>query len=159
MTFDIGYGVQSLDELREVIDWFWAHEGRLIGFRFRDFLDFEVDQSTNGNLGTGDGSQTVFQARKQYTIASRTYQRVLNKLVSGTTRIFFDDVEQFAGFTVDVNTGEITFTPAVPDGVVVTMTTEFDVPVRFDSDVMNINLEIFNAGSVPRINLIELRIE
>ena len=34
---DIGYGIQSKDNLNEVIEFFWARRGRLRGFLFRDW--------------------------------------------------------------------------------------------------------------------------
>ena len=35
---------------------------------------------------------------------------------------------------------------------------EFDVPVRFDIDQIMVNVEQFNAGAIPDIDILEIRI-
>ena len=41
-------------------------------------------------------------------------------------------------------------------GAVVTAGFEFDVPVRFDTDEITINLKHFEAGEIPEIPLLEV---
>jgi uncharacterized protein (TIGR02217 family) len=55
-------------------------------------------------------------------------------------------------------TGRVTFAAdAVPPmGAAVTAGFEFDVPVRFDTDELTVDLAAFTAGEVPRIPLIEI---
>jgi uncharacterized protein (TIGR02217 family) len=45
-----------------------------------------------------------------------------------------------------------------PDDAVVTAGFEFDVPVRFDTDRIDINLSSFEAGEVPNIPVVEIRV-
>jgi uncharacterized protein (TIGR02217 family) len=45
--------------------------------------------------------------------------------------------------------------PAI--GATVTAGFEFDVPVRFDSDLLSVNLSAFRAGDIPDIALVEVR--
>jgi len=42
-------------------------------------------------------------------------------------------------------------------GAQVTAGFEFDVPVRFDTDELRINLAQFAAGDIPEIPLVEIR--
>ena len=69
-------------------------------------------------------------------------------------RVAVAGVEQTAGthFNVDHATGVVTFTggqhPAM--GQSVTAGFEFDVPVRFDTDKLEVNLSLIEAGSIPR---------
>jgi uncharacterized protein (TIGR02217 family) len=42
--------------------------------------------------------------------------------------------------------------------VIITADFEFDVPVRFDTDELQISIDSFNSGSWSGINLIEVRI-
>ena len=69
-------------------------------------------------------------------------------------------VEVTAGtaFTCDTMTGLVTFAgTAVPaNGQAITAGFEFDVPVRFDTDDLEIDLSVFAAGEVPEIPLIEI---
>ncbi|MGV1912724.1 DUF2460 domain-containing protein [Agrobacterium vitis] len=41
-------------------------------------------------------------------------------------------------------------------GTIIRAGFQFDVPVRFDTDRIEINLEAFNAGSIPSISLTEI---
>ena len=41
-------------------------------------------------------------------------------------------------------------------GAAITAGFEFDVPVRFDTDFLDIDLTAFEAGAIPKIPLIEI---
>jgi uncharacterized protein (TIGR02217 family) len=77
--------------------------------------------------------------------------------VAGTVRVALGGVEQLSGWTVDTTTGIVSFTTAPGSGVAVTAGFEFDVPVRFDSDSMDVNLDIERLGSITSIPLMEIR--
>jgi uncharacterized protein (TIGR02217 family) len=82
--------------------------------------------------------------------------------VAETVRVAVAGVEQAQGsaFSLDAATGLVTFAgghiPAA--GAAVTACFEFDVPVRFDTDRLDINLAAFEAGDVPAIPVVEIRI-
>ncbi len=63
-------------------------------------------------------------------------------------------------YTVDHTTGLVTFVagqiPAA--GEAVTAGFEFDVPVRFDTDRLDVNLSGFEHGAIPNIPIVEIRI-
>jgi uncharacterized protein (TIGR02217 family) len=69
-------------------------------------------------------------------------------------------VEQDApsAFSFDTVTGEIVFAPEhVPAaGTVITAGYEFDVPVRFDTEHIEIGLHSFKAGQIPSVPLVEV---
>jgi hypothetical protein len=44
-----------------------------------------------------------------------------------------------------------------PEGVAITAGFEFDVPVRFDTDVLDVTLDIERLGSITSIPLLEIR--
>ena len=56
----------------------------------------------------------------------------------------------------DVATGLVTFASAPADGAAITAGFEFDVPVRFDTDSLLVNLANFQAGEVPSLPLVEV---
>ena len=62
--------------------------------------------------------------------------------------------------SVDAATGVVTFTPGhIPaDGAAVTAGFEFDVPVRFDTDKLEISLSGFRHGAIPNIPIVEIRL-
>lgn len=173
--WDIGYGLTRRSQLEEVINHFYVMNGRANGFRFKDWSDFQIgdtdDDSTRQDIGLGDDSTTEFQVYKRYSVGPFSYDRVINKLVSGSLTVFLDGVEQTVttDYTVDLNTGIITFTtaPASTGGTgsggeeVVSVICEFDVPVRFESDELPITTEIFSSEaivSMSRIGIMEIRV-
>ncbi len=60
-----------------------------------------------------------------------------------------------ANYLTGVVTFEAGHIPAA--GALVTAGFEFDVPVRFDTDQLKINLAGFSAGDVPDIPIAEIR--
>ena len=81
--------------------------------------------------------------------------------VLGTVLLATDGIAQVEGsdFAVDPTTGIVTFVAGhIPGaGAVVTAGFEFDVPVRFDTDYLAINLASFKAGDIPEIAIVEVR--
>ena len=162
-AYDVAYGIRSADALATVVAFFEARNGMLYGFRFKDWSDFKscapsaVVSRNDQTLGTGNGVQATFQLRKAYTSGARTYQRAISKPVAGTVLVALDGVNQATGWTVDTTTGIVTFSAAPGIGVVVSAGFEFDVPVRFDSDMMDVALDFERLGSISSIPLIEVR--
>jgi uncharacterized protein (TIGR02217 family) len=150
--WDIGYGIQSLADLELVKAFFYCRMGSGFGFRFKDWGDHDIPQQ---QIGVGDAAKTAFQVFKQYSDGTFTFDRTIYKLVSGTVRAFVNSVELFdpAGFSVDLNTGIITFVIAPPASEVVEVITEFDVPVRLVKDDLNENVQTFLSGSIPKIKI------
>lgn len=168
--WDISYGLMQMEDdilethVHAVRDFFFARQGRAFGFRFKDWSDFEIGDYTNPTadnqaIGIGDDATTIFQIFKRYTSGSINYDRLIKKLVSGTVVVLLDNVVQGAGFTINLNTGEITFSVAPTAGQIVQVALEYDVPVRFDDDNLKISVETFMSGGIPPIPLIELRIK
>ncbi len=161
--YDVGYGVRTLDDIHALIAFFEARGGRLHGFRFKDFADFKscspgaaitpLDQA----IGTGDGAATVFQLVKTYPSGPSSWVRAIKKPVAGSVRVAVAGVEQTA-FTVDTTAGLVSFATAPPAGAVIAAGFEFDVPVRFDTDALTINLAHVEAGEIPSIPIVEIRV-
>lgn len=165
--WDAGYGVKSLAQLSAIVAFFEERRGRLHGFRWRDRLDHSsaapganvtpFDQA----LGVGAVAKTAFALVKTYGGAHAPYERPIAKPVAGTIRVAVGGVEKVAGvdFALDGTTGVVNFLaghlPAV--GAAVTAGFQFDVPVRFDSDFLEVNLTAFEAGEIPRIPILEIR--
>lgn len=164
--YDAGLGVKSLTDLYAAIAFFEARRGRLYGFRWKDHLDFkskgplEPVTATDQAIGTGTGAQTAFQLSKTYTSGPASYQRPVKKPVSGTVLAAVSGVQKTLGadYTVDAATGVVTFAVAPANGAPVTAGFEFDVPVRFDTDRLEISLAAFKAGELPHIPIVEVRV-
>ncbi|MEE9589694.1 MAG: DUF2460 domain-containing protein [Hyphomicrobiaceae bacterium] len=166
--FNAGYGVRSVDDLQTIVQFFEERRGRLYGFRWKDHADFKsglplaATAPTDQSIGTGDGSTSVFQLTKTYGGALAPYSRDVTKPVAGTVKIAVDGAIQNEGsdYMVDTSTGLVTFfVGSVPFvGAVVSAGFEFDVPVRFDSDRLEINLRSFEHGAIPSIPIVEVRL-
>jgi len=154
--YTIGKNLNDETDLATLIAFFNARRGRAYGFRFKDFSDFQI--SGPQTIGTGDGSTTDFQIFKQYSSGGEFYNRPITKLVSGTVQVYLDGMLQGSGFTVDNNTGIVTFTAAPTMGVLVGIVCEFDVPVRFDVDALPIEIASFRNFIADGLPLVEIRI-
>lgn len=162
--YDVAYGLRRADDLAKVVAFFEARNGRLYGFRFKDWGDYksclpsQAPTPFDQVLGTGDGTTRAFQLVKRYASGAQVWTRSITKPVAGTVRVARDGVEAQTGWSLDPETGSVTFTIAPAAGVVITAGFEFDVPVRFDSDVLDVTLDIERHGSITSIPLIELRL-
>lgn len=127
---------------------FLAMRGRAHAFPFRDLCDFSV---TLANIGTGNGTNRVFQLTKKYVSGGETFTRSIVKPESGTVSIYVNGVLKTTGFTLDYQTGILTFSvgQAPPNGHAVTWTGNFYVPARYDQDALDQNgIAGFRTGGV-----------
>jgi hypothetical protein len=78
-------------------------------------------------------------------------------LHTDTVKLYLDDIQQASGWSVDTTTGLVTFSTAPALGVEVTADSEFDVPVRFDTDHMAVTIETYRLHAWQQIPIVELR--
>jgi uncharacterized protein (TIGR02217 family) len=151
--YNAGYGVKSRADMQAVLAFFEERRGRFHSFLWRDALD----HSSNGPqaLGIGDGDAVAFQLSKTYGASFDPYVRPITKPVAETVTVTIDGVATDA-FTVNETTGVVTFDDPPVDGAVLLAEFEFDVPVRFDMDRLDIELSSFDAADAPAIPLIEV---
>lgn len=158
-----GYGVKSLGDLDAVLRFFEERRGRLYGFRWRDRADHSSARPgagvgpTDQPIGQGDGATTRFQLVKTYGSRFAPYARVIDKPVAGSVRVAVNGVE-IKAFSVDSASGLVTLQAPPPPGAAVTAGFLFDVPVRFDTDFLEIDHSGFDAGEIANIPIIEIRV-
>ena len=166
-SYNAGYGVKSVDDLYAVIAFFEERRGRLYGFRWRDHADWKscapggTIAATDQVIGTGNGTTAAFQLKKTYGGAHAPWTREIKKPVAGTVVVAVAGVIKPPGsFVVDPGTGLVTLLAGhIPGaGQAVTAGFEFDVPVRFDSDKLEISLQGFRHGAIPNIPIVEVRL-
>lgn len=151
--YNAALGVKTEAQMAEVIRFFHARKGRGFGFRYKDWTDYQL---THELIALGDGQKNKFQIIKTYISGGFYTVREIKKPVSGTLTVFLDSTPE-TGWICDYTTGVITFTTPPESGKGIYCTGEFDVPVRFDTDEMNISMmegDFFNWTSIP---LVELR--
>ncbi len=153
--YNVAHGLKNQGQLDALIAFFRARKGRAYGFRFKDWLDYSA---TDEYVGTGNAINKNFQLLKHYTSGGITEARIINKPVSGTVKIYLDNVLQTSGVSINTQTGVLTFTAAPADGVEITADFEFDVPVRFDTDRLLASIDQYGVHSWNDIPLIEVRV-
>lgn len=163
--YNAGYGIKTLAALAEVIAFFEARRGRLYGFRWHDRADHlscapgETPSAQDQHIGTGDGQTMQFQLVKTYGSAHAPYERPVLKPVAGSIVVALNGIAADPShFTVDTATGLVSFAaPFVPGaGAAVTAGFMFDVPVRFDTDYLEIDHAAFEAGVISDLPVIEI---
>lgn len=164
--YDAGLGLRGLDDIAALLDFYEARRGQLYGFRWKDWADYKsckpsAQPGRNDQvIAHGDGATRTFQLVKSYRSGDASYQRPITKPVLGTVVAAVQDDEMLEGvhFGVDLATGLITFVEAPLSGVEISAGFEFDVPVRFDTDRINVSVASFKAGQVPDVPVVEVRV-
>lgn len=164
--YDAGVGLRSLNDVETLIAFFEARAGQLHGFRWKDWSDYKscaplsTPSPEDQLIGIGDGVKTVFQLQKAYQSGLQNYVRPIRKPVAGTVLVAVagDPKVETLEFSVDLETGQISFVlpPALETRI--TAGFEFDVPVRFDTDRIQTSVASFQAGDVPNVPVVEVRL-
>lgn len=164
--YDAGVGMRSLDDVETLIAFFEARRGQLFGFRWKDWSDFKsCKPSDEVNyrdqvIGVADGVATQFALQKLYRSGDSEYARPIVKPVSGTVRVGIegDEMQEGVHYEVDLTGGHITFFHPPDMDREITAGFEFDVPVRFDTDRIQTSVASFQAGDVPNVPVVEVRV-
>lgn len=164
--YDAGVSMRSLDDLGALIAFFEARQGQLHGFRWKDWADYKSCAASlepgfeDQVIGIGDGVRLDYQLTKTYASGGYTQVRRITKPVLGTVRIGLhgDLMAEGVHYSVDLTTGIVSFAtpPAVDERV--TAGFEFDVPVRFDADAIQVSVASFQAGAAPSVPVVEVRL-
>ena len=81
--YDVAYGIRRADDLAAVVAFFEARNGRLHGFRYKDWADYKSSlpsqpvAATDQPIGTGNGAVTTFALFKRYTSGAQSWTRAI----------------------------------------------------------------------------------
>lgn len=154
--YNVAHGVKTQAQLDALIAFFRARKGRADGFRFKDWSDYKA---TAQAIGTGNGSNKIFQLVKTYVSGAVTETRTVTKPVTDTLAVYVNSVLQAgSAYSMDSTNGKITFVTAPVNAAVITADFEFDVPVRFDTDRLSATLDSYGVNSWSDIPLVEIRV-
>jgi len=158
--------MRSLDDIELLIAFFEARQGQLYGFRWKDWSDYKTCRASEAVgfqdqiVAYGDGETTQFQLNKSYQSGDAVYVRPVKKPVLGTVKAGVQGQELFEAidWEVDTLTGMITFATPPAENAAVSAGYEFDVPVRFDTNRIATSVASFQAGEVPNVPIVEVRV-
>ncbi|MDJ0828034.1 MAG: DUF2460 domain-containing protein [Rhodobacter sp.] len=164
--YDAGVSMRSLDDIETLIAFFEARQGQLYGFRWKDWSDYKSCPASRAPafedqvIGIGDGETKAFQLCKAYRSGAQSYTRPIAKPVEGSVLIGVqrDELVETVHYEIDEATGIVSFFDAPDMGVEVYAGFEFDVPVRFDTDRIQTSVASFQAGDVPTVPIVEVRV-
>lgn len=169
-------GLESWDEsrLKSFLNFFHARQGRAYGFRFKDWSDYYAGMTltpgtgltynsaaTSELIGIGDGSDATWQLTKSYASGGYTTVRNVTRPINGTVKIYVNGVlkTETTHYTINYSTGLVTFTGGntPPNTHEIRWAGQFDIPARFDTDQMELNLETIITGGWDGIPIVEIR--
>jgi uncharacterized protein (TIGR02217 family) len=126
------------------------------------FAPGQAISATDVSIGVGDGASVNFQLVKPYGEGANVWFRTITKPVADSVQVAVDGDVLTPGddVSVDHTTGAVTIAAArtPPPGSAVTAGFAFDVPVRFDTDTLEINVAGFRHGAIPSIPILEVRL-
>lgn len=160
--YNVAQGVKTQADMDALIAFFRARFAKAYGFRFQDWSDYNLP-SVGGSppvlfttIGAGPGT---FQIAKVYPDSINPTTRIITKPQAGTVVVYNNGIST-NDFTVDTTTGIVTLgsTTYSTTGHSISVSCQFDVPVRFDIDQMDVTITDFNNLDWAQIPLIEVRI-
>lgn len=143
--WDVSQGVKTAADFVALRAFFLTMQGRLHGWRFKDWADFEATHSGDGRGVVTGITSTTFQMFKRYTSGAQTVDRKVTKPVTSTVEVKVSGVVVTA--TVNTVTGVLTIASA-PSAANVTWSGQFDVPMRFDTDRLDATVAARNSGGL-----------
>lgn len=156
LKFKINNENLTNENINEIFNFFKLMKGRSNGFRFKNWANFKA---TNEFLGIVNNN-SIFQLIKGYIIADcfdKLYSitKKITKPVLNTVKIYQNDSE-ITDFEVNYITGEVNIKTNLSENDLITADFEFDVPVRFNSDSIELNMLTENIGIINNLELIEI---
>jgi hypothetical protein len=154
----VAYGIRRADDLAAVVAFFEARNGRLHGFPLQGLGRLQIlpavadDHPTDQSIGTGNGSDQTFQLVKRYTSGaqsgrgpspSRSREPSASRW-AWSSRCRAGRGHHHRRRHLHHRPGRRRHHPA---GF------EFDVPVRFDTDMLDVTLDFERLGSITSIPL------
>lgn len=144
------------DELRTLMGFFMLCQGAFGTFLFRDPSD---DQVTGQQIGVGNASATVFQLQRAMgaTLPGGGFlEPILAPNLVST--VYLDGITQSpASYSVDPNTGLVTFATAPGSGLVITADYSYYFRCRFVDDSYAFENFMFRLWQLKKLTFISVR--
>ena len=157
-------GIRRADDLAAVVAFFEARNGRLLRLPVQGLGRPQVlpalgqrHRPPTRRSAPATATTTAFQLVKRYASGRAIVDARSSPSRCGHRAHRARRCEQPSGWSVDTATGVVTFSAAPGSGVAITAGFAFDVPVRFDTDALDVTLDLERLGSITSIPLLEIR--
>ena len=131
---------------------FYARCGKRYAFRLKDHFDYKVKKQL---IGKGDGAIKEFQLVKIYQDSEAPYIREITKPLGKSVSIFTDE-DEIVPEEINLKTGKIKLSEALPENTELFANFEFDVPVRFDKDSFQYSFNQDGTILLDDVRLVEV---
>ena len=151
--FNLVHKTLNKNDFQQLQSLFLVCKGQGTAFNFLDKTDYEI---INQQIGLGDGVNKNFDIYKIYSYQNYSYKRRIYNLNNVCVYLNGDKIEETA---YTISNGTLSFKEGnIPlSGQVITMDAEFNVIVRFNTDL----LKVTSKGQyveIDDLSLIETRI-
>lgn len=153
LSYNIINDLKSKTEIENLVNFFKLTKGKAIGFKFKDWLDYKVNSQV---IATADGENKDFQLIKTYLLGNHVQIRKITKPIEGTVKIYVNDIEDKTNISIDYEKGLVSFSSAPANNSIIKADFEFYVPVRFDTDKLDITMKNSKYGEIKELKIIEI---
>lgn len=155
-SYTASYDGKTRTVTDDLVAFFRARRGKFQGFRFKDHIDYQVDDTEGVLTSLGFGT---YQLWKRYTSGGVNHDRKIIKPVSGTVVLKQGSttLTENTHYSLDYTTGIVNMLGS-PGFVPNKWSGDFDVPVRFDTDKMEVTVRepgVFDWGNIGLVELLE----
>ena len=148
-SISLGYRQDDDPDYQAVLNLFYSVRGRGYGFLFKDWSDYRMVNAPLAPPATPGGPM---QMQKIYAGGAASYARKITRPRDGTIVIKDWTGAILSGAAADPATGLVTGA-----AVGATCSCEFFVPVRFDTDILQIDVEVDGLVNCPSLDLLEVQ--
>ena len=134
----------------------FGHAAAIMADGEADHIGLDLVERAQVSVGTEQRDARRARSLAGAGTAGGAAERVIAKPEAGSVVVSVNG-SPTGDFTLDVATGIVTLGATPAADAVVRAGFRFDVPVRFDTDRIEVDLEAFHAGRIPTIPLIEVK--
>ncbi len=149
--YSIMASVTCCQDFEDILTFFRLHNGRAIGFRFKDWTDYSA---SNQLIAMSSPLKCKYQLIKRYSLGELSDVRAIHKPVASTVHVLVGG--KHYDYRVNHESGCLEFNQVLPENLEIRADFEFDVPVRFDTDELRIS-SMDTQDGIIEIVLIEIR--
>ena len=156
IEYDLSNAIYNNEDIQKIIAFFKICKGRSSAFYFKDWLDFKAKQEF---IAESNGQEKDFQLIKTYKTNSneKLSIRTIKYPVKNSVKIFINNKLQKDNYTINYNTGVISFNKNIESNSKIYADFEFNILARFNTDQLKISIESLELQKIIELKIIEIK--